>query len=337
MIVFSCILHYNISRKFYWKERWYTIEKGNSMKIVEQSCKANEELKQNRVIILCDHNGFTRMKDFLHDEVSDSLHYLDDGIESIDDIFTFTSDENYIMSCEDYIFINLLNVVLCSNMAKPIKNIPSIFYDVFMDSRNKEITDEVHRICNIDWETLKDNIDDNVYEIVHDMNWFDVSDHIRNTHLFIDVEIITTRSNADKLRLLFKDPMCFPAWEMEDTYIQPSDIKANTKEYKQWEQLMTNVTSLKTQLKNSGLSFETCKDILPGCSATKIKLYANMKDWNQFFDNIIESRIITRGPSERDLTRLMADYMLDFAFTEEFRNKLISLIEDVNTYEELPF
>ena len=307
------------------------------MKILEQSCKANEELKQNRVIILCDHNGFTRMKEFLHDEVSDSLCYLDDCIENVDDVFTFTSDENYIMSCDDYIFINLINVVLCSNMAKPIKNIPSIFYDVFMDSRNKELTDEVQRICNIDFESLKDNLDNNTYEIVHDMNWFDVSDTIRNTHLFVDVEIVTTRSNADKLRILFKNPMYFSDWEMEEAYIQPSDIKGRTKEYKQWEQLMANATALKAQLKNNGMSFETCKDILPGCSATKIKLYANMKSWEQFFDNIIESRIIASGPSERDLARLMADYMLDFAFTEEFRKKLLNFIEDVNTYEELPF
>ncbi len=307
------------------------------MNILEQSCKTNTSLQRKRVTILCDKNGFARMKEFLHDELTDSLVYLDDNITKIEDIFVFTEEEAYIISCDDYIFINLINFILCSHMAKPIKNIPSVFYKVFFDERNKDIIDEVHNICNIDSEILKDAIDDNDYEILHDVNWFDVPEESRNKHLFIDLEIITTMTISKRIERMFYGVTYYSDYELDYSYIRPDDLKENSKEYKLWNSFVAKATQLKYELKNMGLSYETSRDVIPGCAARQIKIAADMSTWQHFFDLIDKEKLYVVGPNERRFSRMMAEFMLEYAFTDEFRELLLKIMQDVDSYDELPF
>ena len=307
------------------------------MNVLNQSCQAPKHKRSDRVIILCDREGFSNMKKFLYDNLSDSLCYLDDNLMSLDDVIIMTEDEDCLLSCDQYIFVNLVNVILCTQMTLPLNNIPSIFYEFFLNPKNEKIITAVHEICNIDFHILEGHLDKNSYEIMYDINWYELSENIMDKHLFIEAILTTSILGADRFRMRFTHPCDLSVEELDYSYIKPVDIEENTKEYKMWYNYITNATKIKYDMVNSGLSYETGKSMLPGCTACKVRVAARFDEWKKFFDDAMRDRIVANSIQDRELVKVMAEYMLDYAYTDEFRNKLMNLINTITTAEELPF
>ena len=111
------------------------------MNVLEQVCQIPATHQVHRILILCDRDGFANMKRFLCENMSDCVYYIDEWAVSINELFIMTDDEDYLISCDDYTFHNLVNVVLCSQTSNPMKNVPSLFYDLFTNEENKDIID----------------------------------------------------------------------------------------------------------------------------------------------------------------------------------------------------
>ena len=306
------------------------------MNVLEQVCQTPATHQVHRILILCDRDGFANMKKFLCENLSDCVYYIDEWAVSINELFIMTDDEDYLISCDDYTFHNLVNVVLCSQTSNPMKNVPSLFYDLFTNEANKDIVDRVREICNIDYHVLEGSLDNNSYEIMHNVDWSELSENAIKRHLFIGAEIITNFTLSDKIQQMLNNSTCWFS-ELDYSYIRPLELDSGSKEYKLWYDYVTNATNTKYQLINKGVSWETAKQVLPACTARQVNAIASLGEWTDFFKAIEKSRMIANNPNDRDLVRRMADYMRDYAYTDDFDNVTKHLIQTIDSYEELPF
>lgn len=307
------------------------------MKILEQSCKPPRETKSQRIMILCDRDGFANMKEFLLTTLKDYTSYIDSITEKMEDFFVFTDIGDYFVSCEDYVFYNIVNIILChQESSTPLTNIPSIFYDVLVNENYQNHAYQIKELCSINCDVSGWKLDNNSYEIIDDIDWYDVSETTLRQHCFVGAEVVTHLTISNQLMTMFKEPMFCYDCDVNDAYIKPEDLNEHTSEYKVWLQFIKSVSETKEKLNKTSPVYNVIKACTPGCAAKEVTILTTLDEWYTFFKRVDESRMITSS-DERQLIRLMAVYFLDYAYIESFKTMLKELILSIDTQEELPF
>ena len=305
------------------------------MNILEQSCKAPRECKTQRIMILCDRDGYANMQKFLFETLKDCPPYIDSITEKMEDFFVCSDIGDYFISCEDYVFYNIVNIILCrQESSSPLTNIPSVFYDVFIHENFKKHVDQIRDICIIDHSVMKEYLDKNSYEIIDNIDWYDVAETTVRDHLFVGAEIVTNAIISSQILNMFKNTLFCYDCNVNNAYVKPEDLVPETPDYKTWVQLITSVEKAKEKLGHSRYSItKTCS---LGCAAKEVTVVATLGEWYNFFKRVDASRMIT-SPDERKLVRLLADYFYEYAYIESFKTFLKELICSIDTQEELPF
>lgn len=305
------------------------------MNILEQSCKAPRECKTQRIMILCDRDGYANMQKFLFETLKDCPPYIDSITERMEEFFVCSDIGDYCISCEDYVFYNIVNIILChQKSSSPLKDIPSVFYDVFLHEHLKKHVEQIRDICIIDHSVMEGCLDKNSYEIIDNIDWYDVAETTVRDHLFVGAEIVTNAIISSQIMSMLKNTLFCYDCNVNNAYVQPEDLVPETPDYKTWVQLITSVEKAKEKLGHSRYSItKTCS---LGCAAKEITVVATLGEWYNFFKRIDASRMIT-SPDERKLVRLLADYFYEYAYIESFKTFLKELICTIDTQEELPF
>lgn len=306
------------------------------MKILNQTCNTLDA--DQRIIIRTDQDGFNHMKAFLNG-ISKSLLYADLSSHSIEEVFLMTNiNEEYLISCETYIFVNLIHTVLWEHSEKKINDIPSIFYNIFFDKRYAELIELIHEVCGIDPCILKGYLDTNKYELIFDVDWTKYSIETVNKHYFIDAKLVSSLAASEFLGNLFSKIEFYNANEIKNGFICPISLSVESKEYNAWKKLMEDILKTQKKLIDAGFSYETVSMVLPKCAASEIYIIASLEQWKDFFNEVIRLRIISGNENKRELIKIMASYLIKYIeFDHEFKNKLIKLIESINEEDELPF
>lgn len=308
------------------------------MDILEQSCKPPKYRNFKRIMILCDRDGFANMKEFLLKTLEDCVCYVDESSDvRMEDLFVFTEHGDYFISCEDSVFYNITNVILCrQTSSSPLNNIPSLFYDIFTRPEYSAFAEKVSSICSVDYNVLEGSLDNNVYEVFDDIDWYDVSETTLRQHMFVGAEIIANGMVTKKIKRQFEHSLLCYDHDLKDAFVKPALLEPGMQEYDLWLQLMTNIIKTKNELISTNMSYDIIRACSPGCSAKQLIIVATLEQWYEFFQFVDKSRMITSS-DERQLVRIMADYFMDYAYIESFKTLLKSLISTIDTYEELPF
>ena len=206
------------------------------MNILEQSCKTLRENKVNRVMILCDRDGFANMKEFLFVKLKDCPSYIDSITDKMEDFFVVSDVGDYFISCEDYVFYNIVNIIFCMQQSStPLSKIPSVFYDVFINENCTKHVEQIREICDIDYQIMEGYLDGHSYEIVDNIDWYDVSEGTVREHLFVGAEIVTNSLLSSQLmRMLHRTLFCYDT-NINNAYIKPEDLSGpGSSNYKEW-------------------------------------------------------------------------------------------------------
>jgi hypothetical protein len=309
------------------------------MNILEQSCKTPRENKVSRVMILCDRDGFANMKEFLFVKLKDCTSYIDSITDKMEDFFVVSDVGDYFISCEDYVFYNIVNIIFCMQQSStPLSKIPSVFYDIFINENCTKHVEQIRELGdNIDYQIMDGYLDGHSYEIIDNIDWYDVSEGTVREHLFVGAEIVTNSLLSSQLMRMFHRPLFCYDTNINNAYIMPEDLsEPGSSNYKEWLKLITSVNEVKEKFNNQGVSYSIVKACTPGCAAKELVVVTTLGEWYDFFKKVDSSRMIT-GADERKLIRLMAEYFLDYAYIESFKTLLNELIRTIDTQEELPF
>ena len=307
------------------------------MQILEQSCKKPQYHNVKRIMILCDRDGFANMKEFLLETLKDCVCYIDESDVVMEDLFVFTEDSDYFISCNDSTFYNLVNVILCQQEASTrLKNIPSVFYDMFVEPEYEKFRTQFRDICNIDYHVLEGCLDNNTYEIFDEMDLYDVSETTLRRHVFVGVELVTNNIVAEKIKGLFNHPLFCYDHDIKDAFVIPAKLSKDTKEYEKWYNLMLSILKVREEFINSNMSCDMIRSCMPGCAAKKVTIITDLDEWDNFFKNIEKLRVITNS-DDRELIRKLSDYFLDYAYIESLKTLLKNMVNTIDSYEELPF
>lgn len=307
------------------------------MEIIEQACRTPQKENISRIIILCDRDSFAHLQEFLFVKLANFASYINSITDKMEDLFVVTDCDDYVISCEDYVFYNIVNIILCMQQSStPLSNIPSVFYDVFTNESCTKHVEQIQEICSIDYQIMEGYLDSYSYEIIDNIDWYDVSEGTRE-HLFIGAEIVTNSLLSSQLMKMFQRPLFCDNTNINNAYIKPEDLdEPGSSNYKEWLKLITSVDEVKEKFNQQGVSYSIVKACTLGCAANELIVVTTLSEWYDFFKQVDASRMIT-GSDERQLIRLMAEYFLDYAYIESFKTLLNQLIATIDSDDELPF
>lgn len=313
--------------------------KGNErMNIIKQSCKI---IEHERVVILCDSLGYKTVKSLI-DDICNTYFEFDPGE------FIMTDYDDYVISCKIRPFVELTCAVFEMYEHKKITKIPNAFLDIFDKKEYQSVYEAIQRRRNMsDLSSLKLRSDGQHYEFLSTNDYVHMSNESKYAHIIINIDVITDILCASRLESnkVFKNADTYDSnmvmWMFshyeDNTFIRPGEMDENSPLYKSWISLCEQAYDLQKSMIQDKMPTNVAKSLLPSSAAKQVQCGATLGDWYLFMKNAYLSSMGHLSQNMRDLLLMIIDLFDLKIVPEEMSSLLMSLKQDIETYEWLPF
>jgi hypothetical protein len=296
---------------------------------------------KDRIIILCDANGYCNLKTIIN-KICNNSYELE-----IDE-FIFTNYDDYVISCSRNTFINTLYNILALYDKGMIRKIPKLITNLCDDKNNESIWEALKKQRNMDdLEKLKQRTDRNHYELLQSIDCQCMSEDSKYAHITVNLEIVTDTLCANKLESSksFKEadkynnniPMWLFTSYVNNMFIRPGEIEMHTEMYDSWIQLCKQAQALQERMIIETLPSNVAKSLLPSSAAKKVQCGATLGGWYSFLKHAYLSSMGHLSKNMAELIIMICNMFNYDIIPNDMQNTITNLKKDLEEYEWLPF
>lgn len=280
----------------------------------------------NRIFIITSKQGLEDFQDY--------IGYLDPGYEIFSDLVC-SSNIDYIISINKTNFFTLVKLALLAidRDTKFIK-VPKLFADIVRPNSTYYVSPAKVGVNNMKVKLFMDKYcNTEEYSILDKDELLNMDDDVFMLHQNVELKIQTNRILTEYLSKQFEG-FSFSWHLMEDTFIQPTDVKYFQDTYELWEQSCKSALEAYHRV---GKSERTARILLPASCAYDLTISINLMQLYKFCKALIKTdEYMFQYDDTLVLAKGLQDTLKSFNYIEMINELLPDMEKIINQYD-LPF